>query len=90
MRKVQYRSLVMVAAAGNNQCEPGSSFNAPLKPRTSQGRFLRGLLINKRHLFHYAAADELRLLAENREAALARMSLSFGSDEASLHRSVKL
>ncbi|KAL0719845.1 hypothetical protein Bca4012_069169 [Brassica carinata] len=78
----------MVATAGKNQYEPGSSLNAPLRPRTSQGRFLRGLLLNKRHLFHYAAADELRLLADSREAALARMSLSFGSDEASLHRRI--
>ncbi|KAF8094620.1 hypothetical protein N665_0358s0002 [Sinapis alba] len=89
LRKVQYnRSMVMVAKAGQNQYEPGSSLNAPLKPRTVQGRFLRGLLLNKRHLFHYAAADELRLLADNREAALARMSLSFGSYEACLHRRI--
>ncbi|CAH8356431.1 unnamed protein product [Eruca vesicaria subsp. sativa] len=88
MSKVQYRSMVTVATAGKSRYEPGNSFNAPLKPRTLQGRFLRGLLLNKRHLFHYAAADELRLLADNREAALARMSLSFGSDEASLHRRI--
>ncbi|KAJ0244346.1 hypothetical protein HA466_0189950 [Hirschfeldia incana] len=88
MRKVQYRSLVMVATAGKNQYEPGSSLNAPLKPRTAQGKFLRGLLLNKRRLFHYAAADELRLLAKKREAALARMCLSYGSDEASLHRKI--
>ncbi|KAF3600013.1 hypothetical protein F2Q69_00039028 [Brassica cretica] len=88
MRKVQYRPMVMVARAGQNSYWPGSSLNAPLKPRTSQGRFLIRLLLNKRHLFHYAAADELRLLADNREAALARMSLSSGSDEASLHRRI--
>lgn len=88
--KIRYSSMVVVAAAGPSRCEPGSSLNAPLEPRSAQGRFLRSVLLNKRQLFHYAAADELKQLADDREAALARMSLSSGSDEASLHRSVKL
>lgn len=90
MRKVQYRSMVVVATAGQSRCEPGSSLNAPLELRSAQGRFLRSVLLNKRQLFHYAAADELKQLAEEREAALARMALSSGSDEASLHRSVSV
>ncbi|CAH2054658.1 unnamed protein product [Thlaspi arvense] len=88
MRKVQYRSMVVVATAGASRCEPGSSLNAPLEPRSAQGRFLRSVLLNKRQLFHYAAADELKQLADDREAALARMSLSSGSDEAALHRRI--
>ncbi|CAE5966456.1 unnamed protein product [Arabidopsis arenosa] len=87
-RKIQYSSMVVVAAAGQSRCEPGSSLNAPLEPRSAQGRFLRSVLLNKRQLFHYAAADELKQLADDREAALARMSLSSGSDEASLHRRI--
>lgn len=90
MRKVQYRSMVVVATAGQSRCEPGSSLNAPLELRSAQGRFLRSVLLNKRQLFHYAAADELKQLADEREAALARMALSSGSDEASLHRSVSV
>lgn len=88
MRKVQYRSMVVVATAGQSRCEPGSSLNAPLELRSAQGRFLRSVLLNKRQLFHYAAADELKQLADEREAALARMALSSGSDEASLHRRI--
>ncbi|ESQ49303.1 hypothetical protein EUTSA_v10020977mg [Eutrema salsugineum] len=88
MRTAQYRSMVVFAASGPSRCEPGSSLNAPLEPRSSQGRFLRSVLLNKRQLFHYAAADELKQLADDREAALARMSLSSGSDEASLHRRI--
>ncbi|KAL0744198.1 hypothetical protein Bca4012_085711 [Brassica carinata] len=89
MRKVRYRSMVVVVAtAGQSRCEPGSSLNAPLELRSAQGRFLRSVLLNKRQLFHYAAADELKQLAEEREAALARMALSSGSDEASLHRRI--
>ncbi|CAN8260167.1 unnamed protein product [Cochlearia groenlandica] len=87
-RDVRYRSMVVVAAAGASRCEPGSSLNAPLEPRSAQGKFLRSVLLNKRQLFHYAAADELKQLADEREAALARMSLSSGSDEASLHRRI--
>uniref|UniRef100_A0A1J3D533 UV-B-induced protein, chloroplastic n=1 Tax=Noccaea caerulescens TaxID=107243 RepID=A0A1J3D533_NOCCA len=87
-RNIRYSSMVVVAAAGQSRCEPGSSLNAPLEPRSAQGRFLRSVLLNKRQLFHYAAADELKQLADDREAALARMSLSSGSDEASLHRRI--
>ncbi|KAJ0234104.1 Phosphoserine aminotransferase [Hirschfeldia incana] len=88
MRKVQYRAMVVVATAGQSRCEPGSSLNAPLELRSAQGRFLRSVLLNKRQLFHYAAADELKQLADEREAALARMALSSGSDEAALHRRI--
>lgn len=87
-RKIRFSSMVVVAATGPSRCEPGSSLNAPLEPRSAQGRFLRSVLLNKRQLFHFAAADELKQLSDDREAAFARMSLSSGSDEASLHRFV--
>lgn len=82
-RKVRYDSLVVVAASG-----AGPSLDAPLVPRSAQGRFLSSVLVKKRQLFHFAVADLLKQLADDKEAALSRMFLSSGSDEASLHRLV--
>ncbi|CAN8265651.1 unnamed protein product [Cochlearia groenlandica] len=81
-RKLRYDSMVVVAAAA------GSSIDAPLLPRSAQGRFLSSVLMNKRPLFHFAVADLLKHLAKDKEAALSRMFLSSGSDEASLHRRI--
>ncbi|CAN6911439.1 hypothetical protein Bca52824_068246 [Brassica carinata] len=82
-RKVRYDSMVVVAAAG-----AGASIDAPLVPRSAQGKFLSCVLMKKRPLFHFAVADLLKQLAEDKEAALSRMFLSSGSDEASLHRRI--
>lgn len=80
-RKVRYDSLVVVAATSS-----GQSIDAPLVPRSAQGRFLSTVLVKKRQLFHFAVADLLKQLADDKEASLSRMFLSSGSDEASLHR----
>lgn len=77
--------MVVVAAAG-----AGASIDAPLVPRSAQGKFLSCVLMKKRPLFHFAVADLLKQLAEDKEAALSRMFLSSGSDEASLHRFLPL
>ncbi|KAL0658367.1 hypothetical protein Bca4012_078952 [Brassica carinata] len=82
-RKVRYDSMVVVAGAG-----AGASIDAPLVPRSAQGKFLSCVLMKKRPLFHFAVADLLKQLAEDKEAALSRMFLSSGSDEASLHRRI--
>ncbi|KAL1207475.1 UV-B-induced protein [Cardamine amara subsp. amara] len=80
-RKLRYNSMVVVAASG-------ASLDAPLVPRTAQGRFLTTVLVKKRQLFHFAVADLLKQLADDKEAALSRMFVSSGSDEASLHRRI--
>uniref|UniRef100_A0A1J3J074 UV-B-induced protein, chloroplastic n=2 Tax=Noccaea caerulescens TaxID=107243 RepID=A0A1J3J074_NOCCA len=84
-RKVRYDSVLVVAAAGAGA---GASIDAPLVPRSAQGRFLNCVLLKKRQLFHFAAADLLKQLSDDKEAALSRMFLSSGSDEASLHRRI--
>jgi len=80
----------VIASAGASHCEPtpSSSLNSPLEPRSLPGRFLSTVLQNHRQLFHTAVADELRLLADDRDGALSRMLRSAGSDEACLHRRV--
>lgn len=82
------RSNHVVAAAGASHCESGSSLNAPLEPRSEAGRFLSSVLLNQRQFFRFAAGDELKHLADDRDAALNRMLLSTGSDEECLHRRI--
>lgn len=68
-----------------------SSLNTPLEPRSLPGKFLSGVLQNQRQLFHVAVAEQLRDLADDRDAALARMNLSYGSSSSSescLHRRI--
>ncbi|XP_021273767.1 UV-B-induced protein At3g17800, chloroplastic isoform X2 [Herrania umbratica] len=77
------------ASAGASHCD-FSSLNAPLEPRSAPGKFLSSVLQNQRQLFHFAAADELKQLAGDRDAAVARMFLSSASDEACLHRIAQL
>lgn len=82
--KSRSSSLVVVASA-----EAISSLNTPLEPRSLPGKFLSGVLQNQRQLFHVAVAEQLRDLADDRDAALARMNLSYGSSSSSescLHR----
>ncbi|KAJ6334016.1 hypothetical protein OIU76_008437 [Salix suchowensis] len=81
-------SVIVVARAGSSShCEPSSSLNTPLELRSSAGKYLSGVFQNQRQLFHVAVADELKLLADDRDSASSRMVRSAGSDEASLHRS---
>lgn len=44
------------------------------------------MLQNQRQEFHVSVVEELKQLANDRDAAVSRMVLSVGSDEASLHR----
>ena len=75
------------ASAGASHCD-FSSLNAPLEPRSAPGKFLSSVLQNQRQFFHFAAANELKQLAVDRDASVARMFLSSDSDEACLHRFV--
>ncbi|KAJ4900798.1 hypothetical protein Rs2_14749 [Raphanus sativus] len=86
-RKLRYDSMVVVAASSAG-AGAGASLDAPLVPRSAQGKFLSCVLTKKRPLFHFAVADLLKQLAQDKEAALSRMFLSSGSDEASLHRRI--
>ncbi|GMI66361.1 hypothetical protein like AT3G07310 [Hibiscus trionum] len=75
------------ASAGASRCD-FSSLNAPLEPRSAPGKFLSGVLQNQRQVFHFAAADELKRLADDRDSAVARMFVNSDSDEACLHRRI--
>ncbi|XP_023549053.1 UV-B-induced protein At3g17800, chloroplastic-like [Cucurbita pepo subsp. pepo] len=81
------RSLAVLASAGSSHCEFGS-FNTPLNPRSSVGKHLTRVLQNYRQLFHVSVQDELKRLADRRDAAVDRMLLAAGSDEALLHRRI--
>ncbi|KAK4270179.1 hypothetical protein QN277_023253 [Acacia crassicarpa] len=80
-------SNVVKASAGANHCE-FSSLNSPLEPKSHVGRFLSGVLLNHRQMFHVAVSEELKLLVDDRDAAVARMALTAGSDEDLLHRRI--
>ncbi|KAJ9176626.1 hypothetical protein P3X46_011917 [Hevea brasiliensis] len=89
LRREVRSPLVFVARAGFSHCEPSSSsLNTPLEPCSAAGKFLSSVFQNQRQLFHVAVADELKLLAEDRDGAVSRMFLSSGSDEAFLHRRI--
>ncbi|BAT84280.1 hypothetical protein LR48_Vigan03g119500 [Vigna angularis] len=89
--KTQLRSfpkgLTVRASAGRRHCE-FSSLNAPLEPNSLVGKFLGGVLQNRRQMFHVAAKEELKMLSEDRDSAIARMVISQNSDEALLHRRI--
>ena len=85
------RGVSVIASAGaSHHCESSSSsnssLNSPLEQRSQAGKFLSSVLQNHRQLFHVAVTEELKLLADDRNAAVSRMLLSSHSDEASLHR----
>lgn len=85
-RRSLHRSLV-VARAGPSHCEFSSSpLNTPIELNSAAGKFLSSVLQNQRQFFNVAVSDELKQLADDRDAAVNRMFLSIGSDEASLHR----
>ncbi|XP_022758757.1 UV-B-induced protein At3g17800, chloroplastic-like isoform X2 [Durio zibethinus] len=75
------------ASAGASHCD-FSSLNAPLELRSAPGKFLTSVLQNQRQFFHFAAANELKQLAGDRDTAVGRMFLSSDSDEACLHRRI--
>lgn len=76
-----------MASAGASHCGFNSlNTNSPLQVQTLEGKNLSGVLQNHRQFFHISVKDELRLLSDDREEALARMTLSAGSDESLLHR----
>ncbi|KAK8711733.1 hypothetical protein V6N13_147000 [Hibiscus sabdariffa] len=77
------------ASAGPSHCD-FSSLNAPLEPRSATGKLLSGVLQNQRQFFHFAATDELKRLADDRDAAVARTLVDSDSDEACLHRRIAL
>ncbi|RDX83541.1 UV-B-induced protein, chloroplastic, partial [Mucuna pruriens] len=75
------------ASAGRRHCE-FSSLNAPLEPRSPVGKLLGGVLQDRRQLFHVVAEEELKMLTDDRDSAVARMIRSRDSDEALLHRRI--
>lgn len=74
------------SSSSNSNSNSSSSLNSPLEQRSQAGKFLSSVLQNHRQLFHVAVTEELKLLADDRNAAVSRMLLSSHSDEASLHR----
>ncbi|XP_065876144.1 UV-B-induced protein At3g17800, chloroplastic-like [Euphorbia lathyris] len=85
------RPLLLLARAGFSHCEPSrssSGFNTPLQLRSSVGKFLNSVFQNQRNLFQVFVAEELKLLADDRNGAVSRMFLSSASDEACLHRRI--
>ncbi|KAK9188118.1 hypothetical protein WN944_019517 [Citrus x changshan-huyou] len=88
-RRLLRSGVVVQARAGPSPCEFSSSpLNTPLEPNSPAGKFLSRVLQNQRQYFNLAVSDELKLLANDRDAAVARMSLSSGSDEGPLHRRI--
>ncbi|XP_044503586.1 UV-B-induced protein At3g17800, chloroplastic-like [Mangifera indica] len=83
------RQSHVVVTAGPSHCEFSSSpLNTPIELNSAAGKFLSSVLQNQRQFFSVAVSDELKQLADDRDAAVNRMFLSIGSDEASLHRRI--
>ncbi|PNX79057.1 hypothetical protein L195_g035040, partial [Trifolium pratense] len=82
--RVPFKKLIVKASAGASHCEY-SSLNSPLLPRSQVGKFLSGVFQNHRSLFHVAVQEELKLLSDDRDAAVSRMILASDSDQALLH-----
>ncbi|KAL6955693.1 hypothetical protein U1Q18_042170 [Sarracenia purpurea var. burkii] len=81
------RSLIPLASAGASNCE-FSSLNTPLEPKSTAGKILSSVLQNDAEYFSVAVGEQLEQLASDRDQAVGRMNLSFGSDEACLHRRI--
>ncbi|KAJ8558273.1 hypothetical protein K7X08_005039 [Anisodus acutangulus] len=82
------RSLFVVSSgSSSSKCE-FSGLNAPLEPTTPAGRLLSSVLQNDCKYFHVAVQKQLEQLAYDRDEAVLRMNLSFGSDESFLHRRI--
>lgn len=80
--------IEVMASAGASHCEFSSlNSNSPMQLKSPVGKFLSGVVQNHRQLFDVTVKEELRFLSDDRDAAVARMTLSEGSDEALLHRS---
>ncbi|KAJ0111452.1 hypothetical protein Patl1_01523 [Pistacia atlantica] len=68
-RKSLGQSLV-VARAGPSHCEFSSSpLNTPIELNSAAGKFLSSVLQNQRQFFNVAVSDELKQLADDRDAA---------------------
>ncbi|GKU85981.1 hypothetical protein SLEP1_g575 [Rubroshorea leprosula] len=78
---------VVVASAGASHCDFGS-LNAPLEPRSASGKYLGGVLQNRRQLFQLAVSDELKQLADDREGASCQVFLTHDPDLACLYRRI--
>lgn len=85
LRSRIFRRGPLIVSAGPRNCE-SSSLNTPLELRSESGKYLSRVLQNQRQEFHLSVVEELKQLANDRDAAVSRMVLSVGSDEASLHR----
>ncbi|RDY04544.1 UV-B-induced protein, chloroplastic, partial [Mucuna pruriens] len=85
---LQHRRRPLTRASGGARPCEFSSLNSPLEPRSMVGKFLSGVLQNHPQLFHVAVGEELKLLAEDRDGAHARMLLASASDQALLHRRI--
>ncbi|KAI3967485.1 hypothetical protein MKW92_033915 [Papaver armeniacum] len=66
----------------------GVGGTTPLEPRSAAGKFLSGILLNQRHLFPFAVAEQLDELVTERDGAVARKDQSLGSEESDLHRRI--
>lgn len=77
----------VVASAEASHCDFGS-LNAPLEPQSPSGKYLSGVLQNRRQLFQLAVSDELKQLADDRDGASCRVSLTLDSDLAHLYRRI--
>ncbi|GLT42250.1 hypothetical protein SLA2020_162630 [Shorea laevis] len=78
---------VVVASAGASHCDFGS-LNAPLEPRSASGKYLGGVLQNRRQLFQLAVSDELKQLADDREGASCQVLPTHDPDLACLYRRI--
>ncbi|XP_027335382.1 UV-B-induced protein At3g17800, chloroplastic-like [Abrus precatorius] len=87
-KHVGYGKGMRVRASGGRRHCDFSSINAPLEPKSLVGKFLSGVFQNHRQLFHVVAKEELKLLSDDRDSAVARMLLTHHSDEALLHRRI--
>ncbi|OIW21706.1 hypothetical protein TanjilG_08326 [Lupinus angustifolius] len=87
LRNIPNRPFNIKASVGPSHCE-FSSLNSPLEPRSLLGKFLTGVLQNHPQLFHVVVKEELKLLSDGRDGAVARMMLTQDSDEGMLHRRI--
>lgn len=73
-----------VACALSDSCD-SRFISTPLEPKSLAGKFLSSVLKNQRHLFNFAAVEQLEQLAVERDEATARQMNSSGSMESFLH-----
>lgn len=74
-----------VASASRSDSCDSRFISTPLEPKSFAGKFLSSVLKNQRHLFNFAAVEQLEQLAFERDEAMARQMNSGGSVESFLH-----